>query len=450
MKLTIVVFCTFLAYFSMAQNQGSGQYSFDLKQSVEYALQNNAKVQNADADEKIAKARIQEIIGIGLPQLNAGIDFKDFVQLPTSLIPGNFFPLPPGAPRPEFIEVAFGTKYNTTVSLDASQLIFDGSYLVGLQASRTYAELARKNTDRNRVETVAAVTKAYYSVLVNEEHAKLIDVNIDRIRKLLDDSRVMFENGFIEKIDIDRMSVTYNNLTSEKEKIGRLTALGYSLLKFQMGMDLAAELKLTDKLSEIDFGSVSAEGGAEYGKRAEYGLLQTQKKLNELDIRRHRMTYLPSLVAFGNLSAQAQRNEFNFFDTKRRWYPIGIVGAKLNIPVFDGFQKNYRIQQAKLTMLKTENEIKNLERGIDMEVQSARAAFLNSRNSLDVQKKNLDLAQNIYDVAKIKYEQGVGSNIEIINAESSLKETRINYYTALYEALVAKTDLERATGNLQK
>jgi outer membrane protein len=257
-KNILLLSLLFIYTLGYSQEQKTESYAFSLKQSIDYAYLNQTDVLNASLDEEIAQAKVREITGIGLPQISAGVDLKYFAKLPTSIIPLDAFPIPgmPPAPKGAFKEISFGTKYNMTPSIDVSQLIFDGSYLIGVKAAKVYMQLSQKNTEKSKIETASTITKAYFSVLINEEHAKLIDVNIERTKKLLSDSKALYENGFVEKIDLDRLSVLNNNLTSEKEKIQRMIELSYYLLKFQMGMDVSANLSLTDKLSEIDFKSV--------------------------------------------------------------------------------------------------------------------------------------------------------------------------------------------------
>ena len=450
-KTILLLMVLFISKTSFSQEKKNSSYNFTIKQCIEYANQNQADVKNAGLDEEIAQAKVREIIGIGLPQINAGVDVKYFAKLPTSLIPAKFF----GGRDGEFLPISFGTKYNMTPSIDASQLVFDGSYLVGLQAAKVYTQMAQKATEKSKIDIAANISKAYYSVLINEEHAKLIDINIERTKKLLSDSKALYENGFIEKIDIDRISVLNNNLVSEKEKIQRLIALSYYLLKFQMGMDISSELSLTEKLTEIDFKAIPMPSvNFDYSKKIEYAQMQILKKLKELDLKRYQVAYLPSIVAYGSLSSQAQRDKFDFFDTKQslsnKWYPIGLLGAKLNIPIFDGLQKLRKINQASLEIEKTNNTMKLVSQSIDLQIESAKTNLLNSINSMETQKKNMELADEVFKVVKTKYEEGVGSNLEIINAEAAQKESRINYYSALYDAIIAKIDLEKATGTLGK
>lgn len=442
-KIFTVLWLLLLTNASFAQVKDSA-YSFSVQQSIEYAFKNQSKILNAVMDEQIAVNKVKETIGIGLPRIGGNFDFKDYFAIPTMVAAASSFGGPPGV----YSEFKFGLRYNATAGLDASQLIFDGSYLVGLQASKTYRELSQKNVERTRIETAVAVYKAYYSALINEERFKLMNINVERIKKLMDDTRVMYENGFVEKIDLSRITVSYNNLMVEKEKVEQLLKIGYYMLKFQMGMDLNTDLTLTDKL-DTEVKAIAFSDKIDFSKRIEYSLMQTQQRLLELDLKRYRMAYLPSIVAYGNLSAQAMRETFDVFDADKKWYPIGIIGAKVTVPIFDGLQNKYKTQQAKLSLLKTRNDIKNLEQGLSMEIRVAQVAYQNSQLALEVQKKNIQLAEEVYNTSKIKYDLGVGSNLEILNADAALKESQTNYYNAIYDALVAKIDMDKANGNIK-
>ncbi|TND09887.1 MAG: outer membrane efflux protein [Bacteroidetes bacterium] len=422
-------------------------YAFSLKQSVDYAMQQQTSVKNAMLDEQIAKYKIWEIAGIGLPHLSASFDLKDFVEIPTSLIPGEFFGGPPGS----FIPVKFGTQYNATAGISASQLLFDGTYIVGLQATKVYLDLAQKQSQRTKIEANVAVTKAYYTVLVNDERMTLLDANVEKIKKLRDDTKALYTNGFVEKLDYDRVEVAYNNLVTERDKVKRLLDLGLSLLKYQMGMEQSANLTLTDKLDDISFQpAVPMAEKFNYANRVEFGLVESQLKGYNLQLRKDRFSRMPSMALYGSVQAQAQRTKFDFLDgTSQPWYPIGIIGFQFNLPIFSGMTTNYRIQQDKILVQKAQNDLLMMQRVIDLDVSNARIQLQNASVSLDTQKKNIALAEEVYATSKKKLDAGVGSNMEVLNAQTALKEAQTNYFNALFEAVVAKVDYDKATGTIK-
>jgi len=437
----IFIFCLFSVISAKAQLTDS-LANFSLKEAIDYAQNHQSFILNASIDEDIAKNTVKQTIGIGLPQLNGNVNFQDFLRVPTNLLPGEFF----GQPGTQ-VPVQFGVQYQSSFGLELNQLLFDGSYLVGLQASKTYKELSAKNLKRSRIETAVAVTKAYYSVLVSNEQLSLLDANMTRLKKSLNDTQALFKNGFVEKIDVDRLTVLNNNLETERGNVIRLLELNVNLLKFQMGMNIQFKLRLKDSIGSLQVDeSIAVNDTSTYQNRIEYSLLETQKKLNELDLKRYKSLFLPSLFAFGSTSRSLQSNEF--LSLMDRSFPTTVVGFRLSVPLISGGIKTYQVRNAKLEVLKTENNLINLKNGINLEVEQAQTVYRNGLRSLENQKRNMELAQEVLRVTKIKYEQGVGSSIEVTTAETSLKESQNNYINALYDLLINKVNVDRALGKI--
>jgi outer membrane protein len=442
--------------------QKDNSYTLTLQQAIEFAYQHQKNVLNAEIDAQIADKKVDEIIGMGVPQLSASFDIKDFEKIPTTTFPDfitpsvynvlfneNVIPRRDLGPVQQF-PIQFGTKWNATAGLNASQLIFQPSYIVGVQASKTYRELSQKSLTRTKIETAVAVTKAYYAVLVSRERAKLLDANIARVEKLKNDTKAMYDNGFVEKIDYDRVALTYNNLNTEKENVHRLTLLSEYMLKFQVGMPVSSDVTLTDSLTDAQIKTITLSSEKpDVSKRIEYSLLESQKRFSTLDLKRYRVQYLPTLVAYGSVSANALRTEFDIFDTDKKWYPTALIGATLSWNLFDGLQRERKIDQAKLELKKIENQMDDVNNALTLEAESNRTMLQNALASLNTQSANLELANEVVRVTKLKYDEGVGSNLEVITAETALREAQTNYYNAVYDALVAKVDLDKALGNIK-
>ncbi|HXU27898.1 MAG TPA: TolC family protein [Bacteroidia bacterium] len=420
---------------------------FTLQAAIDYALKHNNTYLNVENDAKYNNYRKKELTAQGLPQINGTADIRDNALIPTSLLPGQIF----GAPAGTYIPVKFGVTYNVTASASVNQLIFSSDYIVGLKAAKELVNLSQKNVLRSKVETAQNVSKAYYGVLVNKERIKILDINIDRVKTLKDNTTALNQNGFAEKIDVDRLEVSYNNLVTEKEKTLRLVEISELALKFQMGYELRASIELTDNLTKIENGedlqNVNSDK-VDPSNRPEYMVVQAQQKLNELDLKRYRMSYAPTLTGYGLLAEQFQKNQLDF--NKSNWFPFGYFGATLNVPIFDGLQKNWRVQQAKINLLKTQNTMTQLKQSIDFEIQSATANYKNALVSLQTQKKNIALAKNVYDVTKKKYEQGIGSSLDMNTTENDLRTSETNYFNSLYDLIIAKIDYQKATGTLTK
>lgn len=440
-KYLTIVFCLFAGFSAKAQLADTVA-AFTLQEAIEYAQNHQSAVLNARIDEEIARNTVKKTVGIGLPQVNANVNFQDFIKVPTNLLPGEFF----GKPG-EMIPVRFGVKYQSSAGVELSQLLFDGTYLVGLQASKTFKELSTKSLQRTRIETAVAVTKAYYSVLVSNEQLNLLDANMVRLKKSLKDTEALLKNGFVEKIDLDRLTVLNNNLETERENVIHLLDLNLHLLKFQMGMNINSSLTLKDSISGLNVEeSLALSDTTAYKSRIEYSLLETQKKLNELDLKRYKSQYLPSIGAFGSTTRSLQSNTFNeLFD---RSFPMTVIGFRISVPIISGGIRNYQVRNARLEVKKTENNLINLKNGINLEVEQAKTVYRNGFRSLENQKRNMTLAQEVLRVTKVKYEQGVGSSIEVTTAETSLKESQNNYINALYELLINKVNLDKALGKI--
>lgn len=449
----ILIATVFLLLGTYINIKAQDQQAFSLQQSIEYALKNRVSLAVTRTGEAEAKARVGEIRAMGLPQINATIDVGDNFIQQQSFLPAEFFirdPNDPNNPKPgTFVPVTFTPAYTGTAIASANQLLFDGSYLIGLKAAKTYTELSRKSTLQSEIDIAEQVSKAYYGVLVNRERMELLNQNLTRLEALLSQTRVMFKNGVAEKLDVDRLRVSKNNLTVEKQKTERLLELSEGLLKFQMGLEQSQPIVLTDKLDDAkDNVAQILISDFNHSSRIEYSILETQRDLAELDLRNIRSGYLPKLYANARYGYNAASNEFNDLTRSSSWLNFGYVGAQLQVPIFDGLRRHYQIQQAKARLESTRFGFEALRQGIDLELKQAETDLANALEMIKSQRENLELAEEIARVSKIKFQEGVGSNLEVTTAETELREAQTNYYAALYDALIAKVNLEKATGTL--
>jgi len=450
---------------------GQESYAFDVEECIQKALEANATVQNARFDEYIAQARVKEVMANGLPQVDISADLQYFVELPTQILPGSFMPrqdvvpingstylltafdpetqnIIPGDP----VEARFGQPWQSTAGVSVNQLIFDGAFFLGLKASKTFVDITQKTLARTREETALAVTRAYYQALITEEQLNLIQANIDRVEKLYNETSILNKEGFVEKIDVDRLEINLNNLKLEKEKIQRLSKVSLNLLKFQMGINVQDQLVLTENVQELRKKPVYDMEAGEFNpeNRVEFQQLMANKDFESFRLKGIQVGYFPSLYAFGSYQFNAQRDEFNFFDTDQSWFPISVVGLQLNIPVFDGLRKNAQAQQQRLNLDKIDNQARQLEQSFQLEVSNSLINLKNAYSSLQAYEKNVELAQKIFNVATIKYKEGVGSSLEVKEAESQLKEAESAYLSGFLEFLLYQADYKKAKGEFSK
>jgi outer membrane protein TolC len=426
-----------------------GQSSMSLDDCIAYALQNNANVKSTRTTINESEARVAELMATGFPQITASADLSNNYIIPTSFLPAQIFD--PTAPEGEFIGVQFGTQYVGRATLELNQMIFNGSYFVGLKAAKTYTELSRKDTQKSEIDLVAAVKKAYYSVLVNQERHDLVIKNFQRLDSLLRQTKIMYENGMAEKIDVNRIQVQFNNISQTMRNSETGLVVSKQLLKFQMGMPLTEEIQLSDDLNGMSFNVLEEGFGSDfnYNDRIEYSTLEVNKALVELDIKNTKVQYLPSIDFYGTYGASYGTSIFSSFVAfGENWRTLGVYGLRLNLPVFDGLQKSRIIQQKKSKLARVEYSQDLVRQQIDLEQQQLRLQLQNNIESLRSQEANMKLAEEVYQVSVIKYQQGVGSNIEVIDADADYKQAQTNYFSALYDALISTVDLEKAYGTL--
>jgi outer membrane protein TolC len=421
--------------------------SYSLKQAVDYAITHQVQVKNSQIDLQNAGAKINEIKAMGLPQVNGSLALTNNIVLQRAFIPAKIFN--PAAADGELIAAKFGVDNSGFASVGLSQLVFDGSYLLGLKASSVYKDLAVKSVTQSKQQVAENVTKAYYGILVNEKRQGLLALNVARLDTLLKETRELNKQGFVEKIDVQRLDVQANNLRTELENVNRLQELSYALLKFQMGFPMEEPIRLSESLEKVELATfnTNAAGDFNYANRIEYSILQTQENLAELDLKSIKAGYLPRLVLNANYGYNAGANAFSDLMTKQ-WFDNAAITVALQIPIFDGFSKKYKAVQSENNLQKVRQSYSLLKSSIDLQRSQASITMKNALESMKEQKANLDLANEISRVTRVKYQQGVGSNLEVLNAESSIKESQANYFTALYNALVAKVELEKANGTL--
>lgn len=446
MKHTFLILIALSMGSAFAQTNASSS-AYSLQQCIDYALENHTSMKNAQLDYESSAEKVKETISIGLPQINGSAAFNDNLKVQSQFVPANAFD--PSAPANVVIPLAFGVKYSANASLTATQIIFDGSYFVGLQAARVYKELYEKSITQTKVDLVEKVSKAYYAVLVNEERLSLIQKNQLLIDKLFNDTKAMRDAGFADNVALQRIEVRKNNLDVEISKMESMVAINQALLKFQMGLPQQENISLTDEIEEvIDEVNTLEEVTTNYENRIEYKQLEVQKQLMDLDVKNYKSTALPSLSAFGTLGANIGSLAFSDVPQFDKWRRFTMVGLNLNVPIFSSFQRSHRIAQAQISSEKVSNSMEQLEQSIELEQLQSKLTIDNSLKTVKAQKSNMALAEEVYRITKIKYDEGMASNYEVIDAETALKDAQTNYYNALYEAVVAKIDLQKATGTL--
>ena len=443
-SILLMVLFSVTMWNSYAQEKGN-QHNFTIQQCIEYAKKNSSTVKNALLDIQIQNQINRGVTAAALPQLTGSGNSTNYLNIPTTLVPAQFF----GGPVGSFAPVTFGTKYSTTATVQLQQMLFDGQVFVGLQARSTLMQYQQKALEVTEENIKVNVYKVYYQLVVSKSQIDLLDANIERIEKLLKDVKEIYRNGFAEQLDIDKLTVQLSNIKTDKEKVLNSVQMGYVGLKTLIGMPIKEILTLKDSITYDDVKSgLLTDTASMYNNRKEFHYLQLVKKLDEYNIRRYKLAYLPTISATGSYSKNAQRDKFTFFD-KGDWFTTSFIGLNVNIPIFDGFTKDAKVKQSRFELQQTMNSIDNFKLSVENDVEQATLKFNSATATLESQKKNMDLATKVYDQTKKKFEAGTGSNTEINTAQTDLKSAQTNYISAMYDAIIAKVDYLKAIGKLQ-
>ncbi len=444
MKKNLFLVALFFTTAALGQ-EAKTVHSFSLIDAVNYAQKNNIQVKNALLDIDIQIQTNKEIASAALPSIGSSLGGTDFLTIPTSLLPGQIF----GGAAGTFIPVQFGTKFNANYGANFNQILFDGQVFIALQARATSLDWKRKNAALTEENIKANIYKIYYQLAASKTQLNILDANIERLEKLAKDAAAMYKSGFAEKLDVDKVNVQLNNLQTEKLKANNSVTIGFMGLKMLMGMPVKDSLVLTDIINENNLNAdILYEDNFEYGIRKDFQYLTTIKKLSEFNIKRYQLSYLPTITMNGAYTKNAQRTKFDFFDKKGSWFETALIGLNVNFPLFNGGARVAKVNKAKLELQQVANQMSALKNNIDNELSQAKLNYMSSVATVNFQKKNMQLAENVYSQTKKKFEAGAGSNTEISAAQADLVTAQNNFMNALYSALIAKVDLLKASGKL--
>ncbi len=445
--------------------------AFSLQQAVSYALKNHLNIRVAEANIRDANWQVKEFTAIGLPQVNGGASYQYNIVIPKSVIPpffpeqdftqvqdvnGNLIPVSytrldadgnPVFGSPQTLQ--FGLRQSLAGNINASILAFDGSYFVGLQAAKGLKEMTERQVGITEQEIKYNVSQAYLTAIMARQNKSIIEKNISNLERSLNELKAMNANGFIEQLDVDRLTLSLANLRTELQALTQQTELAETVLKFQMGFPLTDPIELTDdvELLLVAAKPVSADGEIDFSNRRELEIMDRNRGLNELNLKRLKAMYLPSVSVFAQAQVALNRNNL-FTDNDIPWIPAVVAGVQVNVPIFDGFSKKASIERAKITLEKIEIQKDQFEQATTLQVINARKRYTIAMDRVESQKQNLALAEKIYNVTQVKYREGVGSSIEVSQAERELYQSQANYLNALYDLLQSQVDLSNALGTL--
>jgi outer membrane protein len=425
--------------------QTHGKIAFSLKEAQEYAIKHNYDARNNQMDIEASKKKIKESIASGLPQISSSFTYNNNLSLATSLIP-NFFA---GKPD-ELIEVKFGRQHNASANIRLDQLVFSGSYIVGLQASKSYLLFAEQNLEKTQIDIKELVTGTYYLILISEKSKKILDANLANLEQTLYEIKERYKEGFVEATDVDQVQISVTNLKNSIHYIERQVEIAYMLLKFQMGLDLEQKITLTDELEQIlnqvDVADL-IEQEFDLKDNINYKLLNTQERLTELSLKNEKVQYWPTVSAYWYHTRNAMRDSFNFFDFREKWYPVTVAGFRVDFPVFrSGLQKN-KVKQAEVELKKARINKRKASQSLLLEVAQTKKDLATAHENYLNAKENVSLAERVYNVTLIKYREGISSSMDLIQAHNQYLLAESDYITMMSELLNAKNKLDKITNN---
>ena len=456
--------------FLLLLSMGAGaqqRYEITVKDAVDIAFKNVADLKNARLDYKIAEARNKEITAAAYPQISATLQGNHYMSLPLIQFPdatemsvydvlkregvkdGNGNPITSDG-QFNVRSFSFFSPWNINAGATVQQLLFEPQVFVGLLARKALLESSDLQVKVVEDKIRQGVYNNYYAVLIAEKQLWFVQESLKRLNKLAHDMGVMYQNGFVEKLDIDKTTVSVNNTTAVANQLKNGIAIGYAALKMTLGLSQADTLLLKDTLSTAQIKEGLLEQSFSYDDRNEIKLLNKAKELQGYDIKRYKLSYFPTVAAFYSFQEVGQRNSAVMQAGNKPWfwYNTNQVGLSVNIPIFDGLSKRYKIRQSQFTLQKVENTLDQAKKGIDLEIAVAKNTLTNAILNMHVQDDNMKLAERVYNSEKKKYEIGTGSSFSILKADTDLQQAQSNYFKALYDAIIAKVGYLKALGKL--
>ena len=412
-----------------------------LEDAISFALENNSEIKNAKLEIDKAYKQKWKTISIGLPQVKANFDYTNFLELPVSLIPAQFF----GGQEGDFAEVSFGTEQNLVGSARISQIIFDGSYIVGVKAIKTYLELSNNALQKTNLEVEKSVNKAYLNTLLSNENIDFIDKNIKNLKSTLRETKILYKNGFIEEESVEQLKITLSELKSKRKFAYQFSLLSKDILKIYLGYEEQYELNLTSSLESIinyQVFEVPKIESWDINSNIDIKMANTNVESKKLLYKLEQSKSLPVLSSFISGAYTGNNNSFLFNKQNQKWFGSALFGINLKVPLFSSFKRSASSQMARITYEQSKTKLEKAEQEIRVSAKNAKANYELAVNNLSVSKNNMSLAEKIENKNKIKFSQGMANSFELRQAQNQLYQTQKNYLDAIQNLVSKKVELE--------
>ena len=460
-KLVLVLFTIFFISVANAQEK---TLQLSLKEAIDFALENSYNAKAAKNDIKTAKEIVWETTAIGLPQVNAKLDYQNFLKQPVSLLPAAAFDnrtsvvetveeyfninreTSPEAPE-GFIPVVFGTKQNINATVTLTQLLFDGSYLVGLQASKTFLKISKQAEEKTALLTREAVINAYGNVLVTEKSIEILKANIKILEKNFSDAQKIYENGFNEVEDVEQLEITLGNVNNQLNSVLRMKDIAYQMLNISIGTSINTKVLLTyslDGLAESNINLELISTDFNFSGHIDFKISENDRETKRLMMRLEQSKALPSLSAFVNYGRQGFSDSFTFLNSSQQWYDSSVLGVSLNVPIFSSFSRRAKTNQAKIALETADLRLEETKQRLSLQAKKAKSDYQLSIKNYQTSKRNVGLAKRIENKQRIKFFEGISSSFDLLQAQNQLYAQQQNYIQSMLTIIAKKATLENA------
>lgn len=437
----LFIFFSFVLITTLSYSQQNQKYNFTLEQAITFALDSNYTAINARRDIAIAIKKKWETTAAGLPQLDANISYSNNLKQPVTLIPGEIIGGDPGT----FVPVTFGTKENASAVATLNQLIFDGSYLVGLQAAKTFLDFSENSQEKVQLEVRRGVINAYGSVLLSEELVSIFELNKTNLEKNLIETRAIYENGFTEEESVEQLEITLLNIETQLKNSYRTLIIAKQMLNLAIGIDVASEVLLLDSLDDLTQENINLnflDKTINVEENIDYKIATNLTEQRSLEIKLEKSFSIPNLSAFVNYGTQANSDSFSFLQSDQKWYQSSMLGVSMNIPIISSGKRSAKTQQAKIALEQAETNLTETYQKILLEINSAKNNYWFAIENYNDSRKNLELSERIERKNQTKFTEGLATSFDLRLAQIQLYTAQQSHFESMLRVITTKADLE--------
>jgi outer membrane protein TolC len=416
---------------------------FSLQEAIDYALENNRQVKNAGRDIEAAESQKWETTATGLPQIDASVNYQNFLIPQLQGIPSDF-----SDPSSPLVPLFFGAEQTTVASARLSQLLFDGTYIVGLQSAKVFLEISKKAKVKTDLDVRKAVINAYGNVLISEESVLILEKNIAILQKNLEETQSIYENGLEEEESVEQLQITLTGLQSDLNNAKRIKSIAIQMFNITLSIPYDANTTLTDTLEDLTLQTINLETQTlefDAKQTVDYQIANNNKVSNELLVKVEKAKALPSLSASLSGGFNSFSNGFTVLDTNSQWYDYAVLGVNLNIPIFSSGMRNASTQRAEINLEKAEDDLVEAEQQLNLQIASAKSNYLFATEEYYNKRENLKLAERIEAKNQTKFFEGIGSSFELRQAQIQLYTAQQELLQAMLDVINTKTELETVT-----